>query len=54
MKYAEKAIEGNIMRDLNKTRNRSKEYVGHPERHLAVFSQHGYIKDEAVQKLLQH
>lgn len=28
--------------------------VAHPERHLAVISQQGHIKDEAAQELLQH
>lgn len=26
----------------------------HPQRHLAVISQQGHIKDEAAQELLQH
>lgn len=39
--------------DLKEVR-KSEEIVAHPQRHLAVFSQQGHIKDEAAQELLQH
>lgn len=31
-----------------------KKTVAHPQRHFAVISQQGHIKDEASQELLQH
>lgn len=31
-----------------------KKSVAHPQRHFAVISQQGHIKDEASQELLQH
>lgn len=31
-----------------------KKIVAHPERHFAVISQQGHIKDKAAQELLQH
>lgn len=37
-----------------KKSEKSEEIVAHPERHLAVISQQGHIKDEAAQELLQH
>lgn len=37
-----------------KKSEKSKEIVAHPERHLAVISQQGHIKDKAAQELLQH
>lgn len=35
-------------------KKKKKGVVSNPQRHLAVFSQQGHIKDETVQKLLQH
>lgn len=37
-----------------KKSEKSEETVAHPERHLAVISQQGHVKDEAAQELLQH
>ncbi len=37
-----------------KKSEKREEIAAHPERHLAVISQQGHIKDEAAQELLQH